>query len=247
VSTKPGQVQISDEHQASYDEEVRSWVERTYSLINDAFGKAQAQRFISNEGLTDEELFGRELPPSVHLSSTRRKYLLPARLKRLHAVIDSVNSLEVNSDFDPQNVAQEYGESAAAQLRLMTALEQATVDIEKLKAASERLTAERDEAKLESRTFKSERDGQVRGRCLELSRELSDFLEEARGQDPKETMHQYNQRFRDRVDRLRSDVMRLGWWKPKESAREKLEYPTHPDDLLGLADYLNASCGHGFW
>lgn len=60
-------------------------------------------------------------------------------------------------------------------------------------------------------------------------------------------MRQYSQRFRDRVDRLRSNLMTLGWWKPKEEAKEKLEYLVHPDDLLSLADYLNARCGHGFF
>ncbi len=94
---------ISDEYQAKYDEEVRTWVHRIYNLLNDAFSKAEAQRFISNEGYTDQELFGRELPSFVRLSSTQRKYLIPARLKRLDEVIDKANSLPMNPDFDPQD------------------------------------------------------------------------------------------------------------------------------------------------
>jgi hypothetical protein len=73
-------IEISDEYQARYDEEVRTWIDCTYNLINDAFGKAEAERFVSNEGYTDEELIGRELPPFVHLNATQRKYLIPARL-----------------------------------------------------------------------------------------------------------------------------------------------------------------------
>jgi hypothetical protein len=49
-------IEIGDEYQARYDEEVRAWVDRTYELIDDALGRAQAQRFISNEGYTDQEL-----------------------------------------------------------------------------------------------------------------------------------------------------------------------------------------------
>ena len=94
---------ISDEYQAKYDEEVRTWVHRIYNLLNDAFSKAEAQRFISNEGYTDEELLGRELPSFMHLSSTQRKYLIPARLKRLHEIIDRANWLPINPDFDPQD------------------------------------------------------------------------------------------------------------------------------------------------
>jgi hypothetical protein len=86
-----------------YDEEVRMWVNRTYNLINDAFGKAEAQRFISNEGYTEIELLGYEPPPYVYLGSTQRKYLIPPRLKRLHELIPRLHDLDVNPDFDPQN------------------------------------------------------------------------------------------------------------------------------------------------
>jgi hypothetical protein len=99
------EIEISDEYQARYDNEVRAWVDRTYQLINDAFGKAEAQRFVSNEGYTDEDLFGRELPSFVHLSSTERQYLIPARLRRLDRIIDRANSLEINPDFDARSAA----------------------------------------------------------------------------------------------------------------------------------------------
>jgi hypothetical protein len=94
-------VERSDEYQARYDKEVSTWVDRTYVLIHDAFGKAEGQRFISNEGFSDEELFGRELPRFIRRTSTQRKYSIPARLKRLDKVIDRASSLEISPDFDP--------------------------------------------------------------------------------------------------------------------------------------------------
>jgi hypothetical protein len=99
-------IEIGDEYQARYDEEVRAWVDRTYELIDDALGRAQAQRFISNEGYTDQELLRRELPSFLHLSSTQRKYLIPARLKRLHELIDRMHDLDTNPDFDPEKWSQ---------------------------------------------------------------------------------------------------------------------------------------------
>jgi hypothetical protein len=101
----PFNAEISDEYQARYDKEVRMWVNRTYNLINDAFGKAWAQRFISNEGYTEIELLGHEPPPYVYLSSTQKRYLIPARLKRLHELIPQLHGLDVNPDFDPRNRA----------------------------------------------------------------------------------------------------------------------------------------------
>jgi hypothetical protein len=95
------EIEIGNEGQARYDEEVRAWVDRTYDLIDDALGRAEAQRFISNEGYTDEEVLGRKLPSSFSVSSTQRKYLIPARLKRLHELIDRMHNLDINPDFDP--------------------------------------------------------------------------------------------------------------------------------------------------
>jgi hypothetical protein len=68
VSLKQGR-----KYSVEYEEDVYAWVERTYNLIDDAFGKDEAQRLISNEGYTDQELFGRELPSFMLLSSTQRK------------------------------------------------------------------------------------------------------------------------------------------------------------------------------
>jgi hypothetical protein len=97
------EIEIGNDGQARHREEVRVWVDRTYDLIDDAFGRAQAQRFISNEGYTDEEVLGRKLPPSLHISSTERKYSLRARLKRLHELTDRMHNLDINPDFDPQD------------------------------------------------------------------------------------------------------------------------------------------------
>ena len=173
-------IEISGEHQARYDEEVRTWVDRTYNLTNEAFGKAEAQRFISNEGYTDEELFGCGLPPFVYLSSTKRKYLLPARLKRLDKLIDRANSLEINPDFDSKSIAQEAGESAAAaRLRLATATEQSTAEIEQV-------AAQRNEFRKESEQTKAERDNQLRARCFYLSERLKQIFGQLEtGRSPK--------------------------------------------------------------
>jgi hypothetical protein len=97
------EIEIGNDGQARHREEVRAWVDRTYDLIDDAFGRAQAQRFISNEGYTDEEVLGRKLPSSLHISSTERKYSLRARLKRLHELTDRMHNLDINPDFDPQD------------------------------------------------------------------------------------------------------------------------------------------------
>jgi hypothetical protein len=97
------EIEIGDEYQARYDEEVRAWVNHTYDLIDGAFGRAQAQRFISNEGYTDEELLGRELPSFLHVSSSQRKYSLRARIKRLHELADRMHKLDINPDFNPQD------------------------------------------------------------------------------------------------------------------------------------------------
>lgn len=92
--------EISDEPQATYDEELRTWVDCTYNLIEAAFDKLEAQHFISNEGYSDKELFGRKLPPFMHLSSTQRKYLISARLKRLREFRARLHELDINPEFD---------------------------------------------------------------------------------------------------------------------------------------------------
>jgi hypothetical protein len=233
-------IEISDEYQARYDEEVRTWVDRSYNLINDAFGKAEAERFVSNEGYTDEELFGRELPPFVHLNATQRKYLIPARLRRLDKIIDRANSLEINSDFEPQSTAQETRESAAVRLRFMTAVEQRNEENERLRADREQLTVKSDAFEQESRELRADRDGQVSERCSELSRELDRFLKERKQQDHDETMRQYDERFKRRVAHVRHHLERLEWWNPGEDVRARLKNPETPDDLWILAEYLVA-------
>jgi hypothetical protein len=234
------EIEIGDEYQARYDEEVRTWVDRTYNLINDAFGKAEAQRFISNEGYSDEELFGRELPTFMHRNATQRTYSIPARLKGLDKAIDRANSLPINSDFEPQSVAEEPGESAAARLRLLAAVEQRNEEIEDINADREQLTIRRDAFEQESRELKADRDGQLSERCSELSRELDKFLKDIKQQDHDETMRQYDERFKRRVAHVRHHLKRLGWWSPGEDTRARLENPETPDDLSILADYLAA-------
>jgi hypothetical protein len=90
---------------------------------------------------------------------------------------------------------------------------------------------------LKSRKFKDELDGQIRGRCIEVSDELSAFLTLNRAMPTEETMRHYEEH-RGKVDRLRSDLMRLGWWKPREDVKQELEYPRTPDDLWRIQSYL---------
>lgn len=110
------------------------------------------------------------------------------------------NSLEINPEFDPQSVAQEARESTATQIRLAETLEQSTVENKNLRADNEQLAAERDEYQSKSRRLENARNAQLRGRCLEVSRDLFKFCKEIRGQDTGEAMRQYNEQLRDRVD-----------------------------------------------
>ena len=224
------------------NQDVEDWVHRTHDLIEAAFDKGEARHFLDSEGYDP----GHNLPWRDARHDPYKYYIEP-RLKRLDELIVRANSLEVNPDFDPQNATQSVEESTAERLRLEAAVEQRNEQNEKLTTDNERLTVERDAFELESRKHKGELDGQIRGRCLEVARDLFAFCKEVKGRDPDDAMRQYKQRFRDRVDPLRSDLMRYEKWNPKEEAREQLEYPTHPDHLSRLADYLNASCGHGFW
>lgn len=68
-----------------YRGEIHGWVYTTHELIEAAFGKAQARRFMSNEG----DMGG--------------PYQMTARIERLHELIDRMHDLEINPDFDPQD------------------------------------------------------------------------------------------------------------------------------------------------
>ena len=102
----------------------------------------------------------------------------------------------------------------------------------------EQLTAERHAFEVDSRTYKNELDGQIRGHCLELTDELSDFLTLNRALEPEEIMRRYEGEFRSKVDRLRLNLIRLGWWKPERDVKQKLEYPETPDHLWSIYHYL---------
>jgi len=67
-----------------YRGEIHGWVYATHELIEAAFGKAQARRFMNNEG----DMGG--------------PYLMSARIERLHELIDKMHDLPINPDFDPQ-------------------------------------------------------------------------------------------------------------------------------------------------
>ena len=51
-------------------------------------------------------------------------------------------------------------------------------------------------------------------------------------------MHLYEGQVRGKIDRLRADLMRLGWWKPREDAKQELEYPETPDHFWSIYHYM---------
>jgi hypothetical protein len=88
-----------------YQEEIRKWVDDTYDLIEAAFGTFEAQHFIGNEDYKDEQLIGRKPQPS--LSQPRfpnSMYFLKPRLKRLREIRPRMHLLEIDHDFDPQDL-----------------------------------------------------------------------------------------------------------------------------------------------
>jgi hypothetical protein len=160
-------------------QDVEDWVHRTHDLIEAAFDKGEARRFL------DSSDYKPETPvPYREIRVDPYKYYLEPRLQRLNELIVRANGLEVSPDFDPQSAAQPVEESTAERLTLEAAVEQTKAKNEELEAANERLVKERDAFELESRQFKGELDGQIRGRCIELSDELSDFLTLNRALDP---------------------------------------------------------------
>ena len=82
---------------------VEDWVHRTRTLIEAALDKAEAKRFVSNHGYTEEELLGRKPHPVFKPRLLNDKYLVKARLMRLDELMLKINRLDINPDFDPQN------------------------------------------------------------------------------------------------------------------------------------------------
>ena len=214
-------------------QDVEDWVHGTHDLIEAAFDKGEARHFLNSEGYDP----GHNLPWRDARHDPYKYYIEP-RLKRLDELIVRANSLEVNPNFDPRSAAQSIEDSTAERLRLEAAVEQRNEENERLKADYERVTTERDAFELESRRAKEELDGQIRGRCIDVSDELSDFLTLNRALDPEQTMNYYAGRLRDRVDHLRQDLIRVGWWKPREELKQELEYPESPDQLWSVYHYI---------
>jgi hypothetical protein len=214
-------------------QDVEEWVHRTRDLIEAAFDKGEARRFLDSSDYKPEKPL-----PYREIRSEPYKYHLTPRLQRLNELILRANTLEINPDFEPQRFAQSAEESAAARLRLEAVAEQRNEENEKLKADIAHLAVERDALEQDSRTFTAELDGQIRGRCIELTDELDGFLTLNRAMPPEETMRLYGEQLRGKVDRLRADLMRLGWWKPREDVKRELEYPETPDHLLSIYHYV---------
>ena len=215
------------------EQDVKEWVHRTRDLIEAAFDKAEARRFLDSSDYKPEKPL-----PYREIRIDPYKYHLTPRLQRLNELILRANTLEINPDFDPQSFAQSAEESAAARLRLEAVAKQRNEENEKLKADIAHLAVERDALEQESRTFKAELDGQIRGRCIELTDELDGFLTLNRAMPPEETMRFYGEQLRGKVDRLRADLMRLRWWGPNEDVKQELEYPETPDHLWSIYHYL---------
>lgn len=212
---------------------IEDWVHRSHDLVEAAFDKGEARHFLSGEGFRIEGV-----SPEDNLYLGRDTYSVAVRLWRLDQLIVRANSLEINPEFDPERFAREVPKSTVERISLTDAVGQTKAENEELRADNERLTAERNEFEKESSRLRGERDGQIKGRCIELTDDLFALLKETKGWDSEETMREYGGRLRDKVDRLRSDLMRLGWWNPREGSREKLEYPANPDDLLSVAHYV---------
>jgi flagellar biosynthesis GTPase FlhF len=134
----------------------------------------------------------------------------------------------------------------------------------------ETLEGENERLKAEAEQLKAERDGQLRVRCLQVSEELEQFVQERERKDPhnnalladatdaelnehsqalasydQETMRLYNEQFRGKVDVLRVDLDRVGWWSPKKDPK-RIENPVHIQDVNALSNYLRG-VAHRFW
>jgi hypothetical protein len=221
-----------DEIKLVGQQDVEDWVHRTYDLIEAAFDKGEARRFLDSSDYKPEKPL-----PYREVRIDPYKYFLTPRLRRLNELILRANTLEINPDFDPQSFTQSVEESTAARLRLEAAAEQRNEENEILKAEREQLTGERDALVQESRKLKAELDGQIKGRCIELSDELSDFLTLNSAMPPEETMRLHEGQLKNKVERLQSDLMRLGWWRPRQDVKQQLEYPETPDHLWSI--FLN--------
>jgi hypothetical protein len=82
-------------------QDVEEWVDHTHDLIEASLGRLEAWRFLSNEGYTPEDL-GWDFKPAPWTNWRDEKYLRSARMKRLDELINRVDSLDINADFDPQ-------------------------------------------------------------------------------------------------------------------------------------------------
>jgi hypothetical protein len=140
-------------------QDVEDWVHRTYDLIEAAFDKGEARRFLDSSDYKPEKHL-----PFRQVRIDPYKYFLTPRLQRLNELILRANTLEINPDFDPRRFTQSVEESTAARLRLEAEAEQRNEENEKLKAEREQLIGERDALVQESGKLKAELEGQIRGR-----------------------------------------------------------------------------------
>lgn len=97
-----------------------------------------------------------------------------------------------------------------------------------LKASSEQREADKIALEKRNRELSDKVEGLIFSRCIELGDELFGFLEERSEQDSDETMRQYKEQFKDKVDLLRVSLIQNGGWNPRADRKGQLEYPGHP-------------------
>jgi hypothetical protein len=86
-----------DEWSLVGQQDVEEWVHRTHDLIEAAFDKGEARRFLdSADYMPEKPLPYREIRVDPY------KYHLEPRLQRLNELIVRANELEINPDLDPQ-------------------------------------------------------------------------------------------------------------------------------------------------
>ncbi len=92
-------------------EDVEKWVDRTHDFIQDAFGKLEAQHFLSREGYSDEELLGSVVHKKYYKRFPPRflndKYFVKARVKRLQELCLG-NLPEIKPDFNPEDYPSDW-------------------------------------------------------------------------------------------------------------------------------------------
>jgi hypothetical protein len=79
----------------AFKSDAEAWATRTYQLIEGAYGKGEAERFVNNAGIT---IYGSG--PQQHPSVLANSWM-SARIQRLNELMPRVETIVMVSDFDP--------------------------------------------------------------------------------------------------------------------------------------------------